>query len=109
MLSAGEMLSSFKYGALFALSLAEIHGVPIDDLEPRAIVMGVLLGGSGSSTIQPFAEHTGQHWALQAVAKVPAEILRRINRVLSRNFLTKYGTKQGVIVLGRVAPFGLAL
>jgi hypothetical protein len=106
-LSAGEVLSSFEYGALFALSLAEIHGVPIDDLERRrAIVMGVLLGGSGSSTIQAFAERTGQHWAREAVAKVPAETLRRMNRVLSRNFITKYGTKQGVIVLGRVAPFG---
>jgi hypothetical protein len=106
-LSAGEVLSSFEFGALFALSLAGIHGVPIDDLERRrAIVMGVLLGGSGSATIQTFAERTGPHWARQAVAKVPAETLRRMNRVLSRNFITKYGTKQGVIVLGRVAPFG---
>ncbi|BCL17345.1 hypothetical protein GCM10017556_50840 [Micromonospora sagamiensis] len=27
--------------------------------------------------------------------------------VLGRNFITKYGTKQGIIVLGRVAPFGI--
>lgn len=43
----------------------------------------------------------------QVVAKVPVETLRPINRILGRNFITKYGTKQGIIVLGRVAPFGI--
>jgi hypothetical protein len=33
--------------------------------------------------------------------------LRQINGVLGRNFITKYGTKQGIIVLGKVAPFGI--
>ncbi|MFC4150245.1 hypothetical protein ACFO0M_28665 [Micromonospora mangrovi] len=29
------------------------------------------------------------------------------NKILGKNFVTKYGTKQGIIVLGRVAPFGI--
>ncbi|MEV4134189.1 hypothetical protein AB0J72_18710 [Dactylosporangium sp. NPDC049742] len=53
------------------------------------------------------AERTGQHWGRQVVAKVPTETLRQINRILGRNFITRYGTKQGIIVLGRVAPFGI--
>lgn len=107
-LSAGEALSSLELSTLFALSVAEVHGVPIDELERRrTIVMGILLGGSGSATIASVAERTGQHWGRQVVAKVPVETLRQINRILGRNFVTKYGTKQGIIVLGRVAPFGI--
>ncbi|MEU4565036.1 hypothetical protein [Micromonospora sp. NPDC023956] len=107
-LSAGEALSSLELSALFVLSVAEVHGVPIDEIERRrTIVMGILLGGSGSTTITKVAERTGQHWGRQIVAKVPIETLRQINRILGRNFVTKYGTKQGVIVLGRVAPFGI--
>ncbi|MFJ3795662.1 hypothetical protein ACIPSJ_05200 [Streptomyces sp. NPDC090088] len=107
-LSAGEALSSLELSALFALSVAEVHGVPIDEVERRrTIVMGVLLGGSGSTTIGKVAERTGQHWGRQVVAKVPAETLRQINKILGKNFITKYGTKQGIIVLGRVAPFGI--
>lgn len=107
-LSAGETLSSLELSALFALSLAEVHGVPIDEVERRrTIVMGVMLGGSGSTTITKVAERTGQHWGRQVVAKVPVETLRQINKVLGKNFITKYGTKQGIIVLGRVAPFGI--
>lgn len=107
-LSAGEALSSLELSVLFALSVAEVHGVPIDELERRrTIVMGILLGGSGSKTIAGVAERTGQHWGRQVVAKVPVEALRQINAVLGKNFVTKYGTKQGIIVLGRVAPFGI--
>ncbi|WP_432149046.1 hypothetical protein [Streptomyces sp. bgisy029] len=107
-LSAGETLTSLEMSALFALSIAEVHGVPIDEIERRrTIVMGVMLGGSGSATITKVAERTGQHWGRQVVAKVPVETLRQINKVLGKNFVTKFGTKQGIIVLGRVAPFGI--
>ncbi|GAA0802129.1 hypothetical protein [Spirilliplanes yamanashiensis] len=107
-LSAGEALSSLELSALFALSIAEVHGVPIDELERRrTIVLGIMLGGSGSATITKVAERTGQHWARQIVAKVPVATLKQINGVLGRHFITKYGAKQGIIVLGRVAPFGI--
>jgi hypothetical protein len=109
-LSAAEALSSLELSVLFALSIAEVHGVPIDEIERRrTIVMGIMLGGSGSKTITKVAERTGQHWARQIVAKVPVETLHRINGILGRHFVTKYGTKQGIIVLGRVAPFGIGL
>lgn len=107
-LSGGEVLSTLEFTTLFALSLAEIHGVPIGELERRrTIVLGILIGGSGGETIRKISERSGQHWAKQIVAKVPSSKLLQINRVLGKNFVTKYGTKQGIIVLGRVAPFGI--
>ncbi|UOX85864.1 hypothetical protein MUY14_29320 [Amycolatopsis sp. FBCC-B4732] len=91
-LSAGEAFSSLELSTLFVLSVA----------------MGILLGQSGSSAIAgKAAERTGQHWARQLVSKVPATTLKQINGVLGKNFVTEYGTKQGIIVLGRVAPFGI--
>ena len=81
-LSAGEVLSSVELSALFALSIAEVHGVPIDEIERRrTIVMGIMLGGTGSGTIARVAGRSGQHWGRQVVAKVPVETLRQINRV----------------------------
>jgi len=107
-LSGGEVLSTLELTALFAFSLAQVHGVPLDEIERRrTLVMGILLGGSGAETIPKVAERTGQHWAKQIVAKVPVSKLAQINKVLGPNFITKYGTKQGIIVLGRVVPFGI--
>ncbi|WP_329788421.1 hypothetical protein V1227_28260 [Lentzea sp. DG1S-22] len=107
-LSAGEALSSLELSALYVLSLAEIHGVPLDEVERRrTLVLGILLGESSSKTIGKVAERTGQHWARQLVSAVPAKTLKQINKVLGRNFITKYGTKQGIVVLGRAVPFGI--
>ncbi|MBM7083027.1 hypothetical protein [Micromonospora humidisoli] len=75
-LSGGEFLSSLQLSALFALSIAEVHGVPIDEVERRrTIVMGIMLGGSGSATITKMAERTGQHWGRLIVGQVPGETL----------------------------------
>ena len=107
-LSGGEVLSTLELTALFAFSLAHIHGVPLDELERRrTLVMGIMLGGSGAETIPKIAERTGQHWAKQIVAQVSRSKLLQINKVLGKNFITKYGTKQGIIVLGTVVPFGI--
>lgn len=106
-LVGGEVLSALELTTLFALSLAEIHGIPMDEIERRrTLVMGIMLGSSGASTIPKVAERTGQHWAREIVAKVPRSTLVQVNHVLGQNFVTKYGTKQGIIILGQVVPFG---
>lgn len=46
-LSGGEVLTTLELTALFAFSLAEIHGVPLDEVERRrTLVMGIMIGGS---------------------------------------------------------------
>ncbi|MDX3657742.1 hypothetical protein PV646_10550 [Streptomyces sp. ID05-26A] len=107
-LSAGEALSSLELSTLYVLSVAEVHGVPLDEIERRrTLVLGILLGESGSKSIGKVAERTGQHWARQLVSAVPTATLKQINKVLGKNFVTKYGTKQGIIVLGQAVPFGI--
>ena len=44
-LSAGEALSSLELSTLYVLSVAEVHGVPLDEIERRrTLVLGILLG-----------------------------------------------------------------
>ncbi|MFF7333487.1 hypothetical protein [Streptomyces sp. NPDC008150] len=65
-----------------------------------------MLTGIGSAAIPKIAGRTGPHWGRRVVARVPGARLDQINGVLGDNFVTKYGTKQGIVVLGRVAPVG---
>lgn len=41
------------------------------------------------------------------VGKVPLATLRRTNSVLGADFITGYGARQGITLLGRVVPFDI--
>jgi len=69
--------------------------------------MAVMLGDAGAKGMGKVAERTGQHWARQLVRGIPMAKIDAVNKVLGRHFVTKYGTKQGILVLGKVLPFGI--
>ena len=85
-----------------------MQGITIEDVERRrTLVMAVMLGHEGAKAVGKVAERTGQHWARQLARGIPNSKILAVNKVLGRNFVTKYGTKQGILVLGRVLPFGI--
>ena len=103
-----EVGAFVEASALFCLAVAEVHGVEIDDLERRrTLLMGVLMGNGGSRIVEKVAGRTGTHWAKSLVKAVPMASIDAVNTVLGPRFITKYGTKQGVLVLGRDLPFGI--
>lgn len=109
-LGAGDAVFFTSAAAFYILSLAEIYGVPVDELERRrTLLLGVLLGNVGSQTVQEAAGRSGAYWGKNIVRKIPISNLKQINKVLGHNFVTKYGTKQGILVLGKAIPFGIGV
>lgn len=93
---------------VFVLAVAEVHGVPVHDIERRrTLLLTIQLGDTVVSIMEQAAGRTGPYRGRQFTKAVPLSTIRRINKVLGRNFVTKYGTKQGIIVIGRLAPFGV--
>lgn len=107
-LSGGEFVTFLGATALYVLARSEVHGIRTTDVErQRLLLTAILLGQSASRAIPMVAERTGPHWAKAVVTKIPMRSIRQLNRVLGRNFVTKYGSKQGIVVLGKVVPFGI--
>lgn len=107
-LGAGDATFFTTATAFYVFSLAEVYGIPIDELERRrTLLLGVILGDLGSTTVTKTAGKTAPHWAKNIIKGIPTSTLKKINKVLGHNFITKYGTKQGVLVLGKAVPFGL--
>lgn len=103
-----EVGSFLEAGTLFALSVAEVHGIQVDELERRrTLLMAVLMGSGGSSFIERAAGRTGPYWARNFIHAVPMTKVNAINKVLGPRFVTKYGTKQGILILGRQLPLGI--
>lgn len=94
--------------ATHVLAMANVHGIDLEDYErQRALVMMVMMGGSAAGFIGRASQRTGRHLGGRAARAVPIETIRQINRALGPRFVTRYGTKQGIVVLGRAAPFGI--
>jgi hypothetical protein len=103
-----EIATFLEATAVFAQAVAEIHGVHIDDVERRrTLILAVAIGGSGATIVEQAAGRTGAHWGRQIVKGIPMSKIHAINKALGRNFVTKYGTKQGILVLGRAVPLGV--
>jgi len=49
------------------------------------------------------------YWGRQIVNKIPMSAVLRANKVLGPRFITKYGTKQGILVLSKQIPLGLGI
>lgn len=93
---------------LYVLSRAELHGLHPDDHERRKLLIyTVLLGDSGIAALNRAIPRTGGHWARRIVQGIPMTAINRANSVLGPRFITKYGTKQGVLVLSKQVPLGI--
>lgn len=94
--------------ASHVLAVANVYGIRVEHYErQRALLLMVLAGGGAAGGMTKAAGRTGAHLGARAVEAAPMEAIRQANRILGRNFVTKYGAKQGIVVLGRAAPFGL--
>jgi len=102
-----DLLMFLEASVLYTLSIAEIHGLSAEDVERRRLlVMAVLVGESASSAVlEPLTKRTAPYWGRQIVKAIPREAILKANKVLGHNFITKYGARQGILVLSTQIPF----
>lgn len=107
-LSGGETVVFLEATTLFALGVAEVHGIRIHEVERRrTLVLSVVLGDQGAMLVEKATGRTGRHWGDLLPDMIPMSSIAAINTTLGRWFLRRYGRKLGVLALGKVAPFGI--
>jgi hypothetical protein len=114
-LSGVETAGFLESTALFAQSVAEVHGLSIDDpTRARALVMSLMLGRTGSDLVKQF---TGQalgkaperkaFWGEMVSSSIPQVVMGPVADELKKRFLRKFAVNQGASLLGKAAPFGI--
>jgi len=91
------------------LTIAAIHGHTEASVEQRkAWVLSILAFGDGAASgFTKLSGELGKGLGGKLTQRIPASGLARINRVVGRTIVTKYGGKRGAIALGRALPFGI--
>lgn len=101
-----DFATFLEASVFYVLAATEIHGLDVDDLERRRLlVTTALLGDSAmKATVRPLTSRTAPYLGKQIVKAIPREAITAANKVLGPRFITKYGTKQGLLVLGKQIP-----
>jgi hypothetical protein len=102
-----EIAAFVSATATFVLALAEIHGVPANDPDVRrALVLTVLLGDIGAAALAG-SEVEAKHWAHVLGRTQSKEAVGGINARLGKLMLTRFGARQGALLVGRALPLGI--
>lgn len=104
---AAEVTAFVSATAMYVLALAELHGIPVSDPDVRrALVLAVLVGESDAAAIEGLAGGT-KHWAQVIGRRGSKESPGGLNGRLGRLLLTRFGARQGALLIGRAVPLGL--
>jgi hypothetical protein len=103
-----EITAFISATALYVLALAELHSIPVSDPDVRrAMVLAVLVGEGDAVVIEGMAREGSKHWAQIIGRRGTKENLGGINGRLGHLMLTRFGARQGALLLGRAAPLGI--
>jgi hypothetical protein len=104
---AAEITAFLSATAMYVLSVAELHELPVSDPQlRRALVLAVLVGESGEALLAGLEAET-PHWAQVLGRSAAKERIAGLNTELARVAMTRAGTRQGALVLGRALPLGI--
>lgn len=105
-------LGTFLEASVFyTLTIAEIHGVHPEDIERRRLLVTmVLVGDSAAGTVlKSILGRSVPYWGREIVKAIPMSAVNAANKILGPRFITKYGVRQGVLVLGKQIPLGIGV
>lgn len=114
-LSGVETAGFLEATALYAQSLAELHGIPIDDPDrARTLVMALMLGREGADLVGQFARQASgrggarnAYWGEVVTSSLPRAAVGPVLDRLTSTFLRRFAAAGGASVVGKALPFGI--
>lgn len=114
-LSGVETVGFLEATALYAQSLAELHGIRVEDPDrARALVLTLMLGTEGVELVSQLAAQLGGtgatrevHWGQLITKSLPRAALSPLVDRLKSTFIRQFAAKGGASVIGKALPFGI--
>ncbi|WEV47214.1 hypothetical protein OZX62_02715 [Bifidobacterium sp. ESL0690] len=105
--TVADLCNYLESSVLYVFSVAHVYGLDLsDEVLRRFLALVVLVGDSSATTVvNALGKKTVPYWSAKIIDRIPMSSLNAVNKILGKRFITKYGTKQGVLVLGKQLPF----
>jgi hypothetical protein len=114
-LSGAETVGFMESTALFAQSVAEVHGIAVEDPErARALVMALMLGKEGVDLVSQLTKQaTGKggtrasYWGELVTKSLPRAAMGPLVDRLKSEFIRQFASRGGASFIGKALPFGV--
>lgn len=114
-LSGAETLGFMESTALFAQSVAEVHGIAVRDPErARALVMTLMLGKEGVDLVSQLARQASgkggtrsSYWGELVTKSLPRAAVGPLVDRLKSEFIRQFASRGGASFIGKAMPFGV--
>jgi hypothetical protein len=114
-LSGVETAGFLEATALFAQSVAEVHGIAVENPDrARALVMTLLLGREGIDLVRQLASQATGHgiarnayWGELITNSLPKAVMGTVADRLRRLFIRQFAVRGGAGIIGKAIPFGI--
>ena len=114
-LSAAATVGFLEATALYAASIAELHGVHLEDPDrARTTIMALMLGEEGTALLSALGGqalgrggHPASAWGVALNRSMPSQAVKVLQGTVQRRFLTWLLKRQGGALVGRALPFGV--
>ncbi len=107
-LTGGDVAAFVAASAAFALGVASVHGIAVDDVERRrALVAATILGEPGVKAVSDLVEVPSVQVGRVLLTRIPLTTVRQVNQTLSRRLIRNQAAKQGGVAVGRMLPYGI--
>lgn len=104
----GETAFFVEASALLALSIAEVHGIPLDDAERRkTLVLTVALGEEGVTAVGRLVGSRAGALRGLGAGSMSGGTLTKLNKSLATKLAKKYAIRRGPLVFGKLLPAGI--
>jgi hypothetical protein len=108
--AAGETAVFLEATAFYALAIAAVYGVPIDDRERRrALVLSVLVGDDSKQAMTDLigGGRTSGAWLSEGMASLPLPALSQLNARLLKRAIRRFTLRRSALMFGKLLPVGI--
>lgn len=114
-LSGVETVGFLEATALFAQSLAEVHGIPVENPDrARALVLTLMLGKEGIDLVSQLARQAAgkgpardKYWGELITKTIPRAAIGPLVDRLKTTFMHQFAVRGGASWIGKALPFGI--
>ncbi|MER5265541.1 EcsC family protein [Actinosynnema sp. NPDC002837] len=99
-----NLTASYLVQTHLIASIAAVHGHDLDSDEVQTAILVCLLGNAGTELLKKAGIKVGSRLTMNLIERIPAQLIREVNKRVGFTLLAKYGTTKATVTLAKGVP-----